>query len=119
VRHSQGGVVFVAFISPSHCVFRSSDAVATNLVLGKHDANGSVRYGNAPLLKQRKEDLLLLAVMTMVGELSQEVNRLNCKFFRYFPPFAQPLDGGLQHRQDALNDIVLFFQYSRGLHAWA
>lgn len=94
--HRQDGVVFGAFISPSYCVFHSSDAVATNLVLGKHDANGSALYGNAPLLKQRKEDLSLLAVMTVVGELSKEVNRLGCRFFRHFPPFAQPLDGGLR-----------------------
>jgi hypothetical protein len=78
-------------------------------MLMKHDTNRTSLFGNSSCLKQGKEQIFLLGVMTFVGKLREEIGRprgetVGNRLIRF-----NPNNNGLQHTESTLNDVVLLY----------
>jgi hypothetical protein len=67
----------IAGLGRRDCLIHSGYAASANLVLVEHDSRGTAFAREALGLHRREEVRLLLAVMTTIGEVSQEVDRFS------------------------------------------
>jgi hypothetical protein len=85
-------------------------------MLVQHDANRPALFGDASLLEDREEHVLLLGVMALVGKLLEEPGCPLRVAFGEWLPRCEPCHGLFEQAQPTLDQVVFGLQALDGFH---